>query len=295
MLKISVIIPTYNRAKYLPRSLASLANQTLPKNDFEVIVVNDGSRDKTEEVAKKFQEELNLNSLKQNHGGASRARNQGIKSAQSEILVFFDDDAIADNDWLKNIAKIMEHEKIITGRVEPINNNIWQFFAPHYNQSDFPHESPNILEGNCALHKSVFDDLGLFDENLDYGHEGEEFRLRALKKYQIMYYPEMLIYHDYSSGLFNYFKKQKKFGEKMVYIHKNEIKNFAFLLKNYQKIKTGNPKGKTNYRTENPILLQKFLIKIIARIGNLFHLYGVIKYYLGQTWCKNQKNNANKL
>lgn len=275
---ISVVIPTYNRAHYLNRALKSLQEQNFSEN-FEVVVVDDGSIDQTAEVVKTWSKQLNLKLVGNSHQGVSVARNLGIKNATGEILVFFDDDAVAAKDWLQNIKETMAKEDIITGRVEPLKNNLWRFFAPHYNQGATAKESPVLLEGNCAVKKSVFNQVGDFDQNLDYGHEGEEFIARAAKKYKIKYYPQVLIYHDYASGLFNYFKKQKKFGEKMAYLNLKKIKNLPDLFFNYKKIK--NAKAALLPPSEQKISLPtKIAVKLIARMGEGCHFWGAVGGYL---------------
>ena len=156
---------------------------------------------------------------------------------------------------------------MITGRVEPLTNNIWQYFAPHYYQGETPKESPVLLEGNCAMRKKVFEDLNGFDENLDYGHEGEEFLSRA-KKYKVMYYPNMVICHDYAFGLRNYLRKQFKFGEKTAYLRRQKppVKKQEVCFPSKKK----------------PSLKEKILIKAVARLGSFSHLlgqvYGNLKY-----------------
>ena len=263
-----------------------MENQDFPKSDFEVVVINDGSSDKTEKVVSDFKEKLDLKYIKENHRGASFARNVGVKNAKGEVMVFFDDDATARGDWLKNIAVIMASEHIITGRVKPAHQNIWRHFAPHYDQGDAPVESEIILEGNCAIRREVFNNVGLFDENLDYGHEGKEFLARAREKYNIKYYPQAVIYHDYAFGFFNYLQKQWRFGEKMTYLKRNEIKNIYDLIVNYKKLKSDGHKS-----TKTPQYHSKagygagqkhkniFLVKLIAKCGSGAHFFGAIAGY----------------
>lgn len=259
---LSVVIPTYNRANYLSRAVDSLRTQNFSAGDFEIIIIDDGSRDNTAEVAKKFHNS-NCRYFRQEHRGVSAARNLGVEKSAGEIIVFFDDDAIADKNWLTNIAKIMTRENIITGRVEPISKNIWRYFAPHYYQGEKPTESSALLEGNCAIRREVFNKIGGFDAELDYGHEGEEFITRARQNYQIKYYPEMIIYHNYAFGLLNYLKKQFKFGEKAAYL----------------KIKNGEAAKKAI--SQNELLNHanwwtKVSVKLIARLGRLSYLGGQV-------------------
>ncbi len=92
MPSLSVIIPTYNRCGSLLRTLKALTNQTLPYNEFEVVVVSDGSTDGTTEMISSFRSDFKLNFVKQKNQGPSVARNQGARLAQSPLLIYLDDD-----------------------------------------------------------------------------------------------------------------------------------------------------------------------------------------------------------
>lgn len=92
---ISVVIPLYNGEKYISRSIQSVLQQTY--QDFEIIIVDDGSTDKGVQVAKQFNHPK-INIIQQTNGGVSVARNTGIHSSQGEIIAFLD----ADDEWLPN-------------------------------------------------------------------------------------------------------------------------------------------------------------------------------------------------
>ena len=98
----SVIIPTYNRAGEVKELLNSLGAQKLQKDEFEVIIVDDGSTDDTEILISGLQEKsgLNLRFMRQNHKGPGEARNLGMENAEGEYSVFIDSDCIADKEWL---------------------------------------------------------------------------------------------------------------------------------------------------------------------------------------------------
>ena len=98
--KVSIILPTYNRAYIIEKGINSLLNQTY--QDFEIIIVDDGSTDNTEEIIKKLQEKdkrIKYIKLKTNKGAAT-ARNIGIKAARGEYIAFQD----SDDEWM--------HEKL---------------------------------------------------------------------------------------------------------------------------------------------------------------------------------------
>ena len=96
MPKVSIIIPTYNRANLLPRAIKSVLSQTF--KDFELIVINDGSTDNTEEVIKKFQkkDERIKYILHKDNKGEAAARNTGIRIAKGEYIASHD----SDDEWL---------------------------------------------------------------------------------------------------------------------------------------------------------------------------------------------------
>ena len=91
-LRCTVIVPTYNRRRLLELTLDSLAGQDLPRDRFEVLVVDDGSSDDTADVVREFEDRLDLRYFYQPDEGyrVARARNVGIRHARGEICVFVD-------------------------------------------------------------------------------------------------------------------------------------------------------------------------------------------------------------
>src|SRR5437773_1433030 len=104
-LSISVIIPTFNRAPMLTATLESFAAQSLPKNRYEVVVVDDGSKDATPEICREFASRIQLKYLHIENSGISAAKNTGILASRGRILLFADDDDIADARLLEEHVK----------------------------------------------------------------------------------------------------------------------------------------------------------------------------------------------
>lgn len=106
----TVIVPAFNRGEEIDELLDSLARQSVGKNLFEVIVVDDGSTDNSEEIVNRhiLNGKINLFFLKQEHKGPGQARNAGMAKASGEYLLFIDSDCIADKDWLNEYAKIVK-------------------------------------------------------------------------------------------------------------------------------------------------------------------------------------------
>src|SRR5437667_7247511 len=95
--RISVIIPTFNRAGKLGATLESLAAQTLPTDQYEVVVVDDGSQDATPEICRSFASRMPLNYLHIENSGISAAKNTGILASRGRISLSAGDDHLADH------------------------------------------------------------------------------------------------------------------------------------------------------------------------------------------------------
>jgi glycosyltransferase involved in cell wall biosynthesis len=108
--KVSVVVAAYNVEKYIERCLQSLANQTL--KEIEILVINDGSKDRTEEIAKKFEEEdSRFKVITQENGGLSAARNTGIKNACGSYIAFLDGDDFVHPEMYKKLYNKIIQEK----------------------------------------------------------------------------------------------------------------------------------------------------------------------------------------
>ena len=93
---VTALICTYNRAELLGLALESLSRQTLPRDQFEVVVVDDGSADETRNVVRTFEPRLPIRYTYQRNAGLASARNHGVWMARGEVLVLVDDDDVAD-------------------------------------------------------------------------------------------------------------------------------------------------------------------------------------------------------
>lgn len=106
-LSVSVVIPAYDSAAHISPLLASLAAQTYPRQRYEIILVDDGSRDATAAMAERALAQWDGASrvLRQRNGGAARARNAGIRASSADVIAFIDADCVADRDWLASLAQ----------------------------------------------------------------------------------------------------------------------------------------------------------------------------------------------
>lgn len=109
-MKASIIIPAYNAEKTIGNCLKALQNQSFPRKEFEVIVVDDGSTDETAAIASSFRGTI---VLRQKNAGPAVARNAGAKKASGEILVFTDSDCLPEKNWLEEMLRPFKDSQIV--------------------------------------------------------------------------------------------------------------------------------------------------------------------------------------
>ena len=126
MPKISVIVPVYNTEKYIEKCLQSILSQTM--NDIEIIVVNDGSTDNSENVIKQIEKNNNtkiqIKYFKKENGGLSDARNYGVKKATGKYISFIDSDDYIDKNLYKNLEEYINKDiDVIKFKMETVDEN----------------------------------------------------------------------------------------------------------------------------------------------------------------------------
>lgn len=92
-MKLSIIVPMYNVEQYIEKCLKSLLNQDLSRDDYEILIINDGSKDRSKHIVNEYMKNnKNIRMINQKNGGQSKARNTGIDNAKGEYLFFVDSD-----------------------------------------------------------------------------------------------------------------------------------------------------------------------------------------------------------
>ena len=109
---VSIIVPVYNTEKYLKKCLDSLVNQTY--KDFEIIVVNDGSTDKSSNIISKYQKKYkNIILIDKENEGLSMARNRGVQKSSGKYIIFVDSDDYVSNKLLEEVDKKIDDSDIL--------------------------------------------------------------------------------------------------------------------------------------------------------------------------------------
>lgn len=229
-MQISVIIPTYNRRKILSECLGELEGQSFSKEEFEVIVVDDASRDRTYELVGSFGHRLNIRYFRQEKNrGPAAARNVGIKEAKGEIIAFLDDDCLPDKDWLANISGIFksaENIEIIQGGFKLFRTN--SPVRKMHLASTILADEKRILRnktifgldqalffgsGNSSIRRSTLFKHDLyFDEGLITREDADLYRRIRLAGLDIIYSENVRVSHLYKAGPFSFLRRHFGYG-----------------------------------------------------------------------------------
>lgn len=218
---LTVIICTYNRAKYIGPLLESLAANTLPKSEYEILLVDNNCQDNTREICERFaatHPDLTFRYEVETEQGLSAARNCGIRHAHGDLLVYVDDDALVDNHYLQDyVSYFAAHPDVMAlgGPIEPLYETAEPKWMTRYtkalltawmNYGDKPREYPKGRYpggGNAAYRKAVFEKVGLFNTKLGRkgnlllaSEEKDIFDKMHMLGMKVMYIPEPVLHHS---------------------------------------------------------------------------------------------------
>lgn len=256
-MEISVIIPTYNRLELLKNQVDAVMNQTLPSNQYEVIVVNDGSSDGTkdylDQVAAKHDHFI---ALHQQNGGPAKARNQALRQAKGSIIAFTDDDCEVANNWLEIIANELTDGLVgLQGLTYTDRANV----TPLTHQIDNETGHNSVPTCNAAYRKELLLQIGGFDESFPYPHnEDADVSWRMQEIGEVPFCKEMKVYHPPRLDKFS------KVAQRM------KILESEFTL--YHK----NPQLYQKYRDKNP--MQHIYLHVFFKIM-WYNFYSKLKYW----------------
>jgi glycosyltransferase involved in cell wall biosynthesis len=195
---ISVVLPTFNREKYLPRAIKSVLNQTY--KNLELIIVDDGSTDNTEEIVKGCSDKRIRYYKQELNKGGSAARNVGIKLAKGELISFQD----SDDEWLpeklerqvKKFSEVGDDVGVIYCGYETVferTNEVISKSIPDEKGNVYKRMFIGCITGALTViaRASCFEKAGLFDERMQSCHDWDLW-IRVARYYKFDYVPEIL-------------------------------------------------------------------------------------------------------
>lgn len=208
---ISIIVATYNREKLLRSSLQSLLRlETGSKFYHEIVVIDNSSTDDTKAVVEELSKSapVSLKYFIETAPGVAFARNKGVRKASGDWIAFFDDDQIADPNWLKELVAVVltTGSSCVGGRIQLLLPEKASQLSPVcralLGALDLG-DKPTILPakrlpgtGNVLIKRKLFDYVGQFDESFTMGCEDADlFRRIRRKGFELWYAPKAVAYH----------------------------------------------------------------------------------------------------
>lgn len=225
---ISIIMPAFNSSKYIATTIESVLAQTF--NDFELLIIDDGSTDNTSEIVNHYCKlDTRITLLCQKNQGVSYARNQGLELAKGEYIAFLD----SDDQWLPNKLEVhIQHFAkssnlgISFGRIEFMsfngkptgklsNSQLFQITP-----KDLYYENLIVTPSNAVVRRAVIDSVGNFDSNLSGTEDAELFLRVAHKGWKVEGINQVLVRYrtnqvGVSSNLYRMEEDWKKFNAKV--------------------------------------------------------------------------------
>lgn len=228
--RVSIVVPVYNGEKTLSSCLDSLLNQNYPKEQLEIIGVDNNSKDGSKDIIEKYPVKYFVEEKK----GAAHAMNRGIQASLGSLIAFIDQDCVADTNWIKNMVNAFTSDDIggCGGKILVYNpTKLVERYTQHNdifsNKRSIQGKRtffPFIVGCNAMYRRDIFQKAGLFDPSMFLEDADMSWRL-FLMGYQIKYVPNALVYHKVRSNLISFFMWELK----LYY-------NTPFLFRKYEKI-----------------------------------------------------------
>lgn len=237
--RFSVVVPTFNRPRQLARCLAALADQTLPKPLFEVVVIDDGGRQPLEPFVDDFAVRLQIKLLRQPNGGCASARQLGIDHARGEYLAFTDDDCRPAPDWLERIQAAVERDPncAVAGQTtnasdddlyaEATQSIVESLVISGRDASGYVRYAPT---NNLVFPKALFSAIGAMDRSWRIaGGEDRDLCARWNQAgFRLSYQPSVKVLHYHRLDLHGFLRQHFDYGRGAWRYYTNEASSSRF-------------------------------------------------------------------
>jgi len=227
----SIVIPTYNRPERLRCCLQSLAELDYPRDRFEVVVVDDGSDPSLEPVVQPFQNELQLNFIRQPNGGPASARNTGAIAARGRYIAFTDDDCQPTRPWLTALdTAFQQHPEALVGgkTLNALPHNLYStasqvlidYLYEFYNPA--PDRATFFASNNFAVPRHRYLDLKGFDTSfpLAAGEDREFCDRWRYHQLPLLYVPAVQVRHAHQLTLKSFWRQHFNYGRGAFCFHR---------------------------------------------------------------------------
>jgi cellulose synthase/poly-beta-1,6-N-acetylglucosamine synthase-like glycosyltransferase len=221
---VTVVVPVRNRELTIQPLLESLQKLDYDRNKVEVIVVDGNSTDKTQEIVKKYPVKLVVEKRK----GLNLARNTGIKCTKGEIVAFTDSDCIVPHNWITKIVENFKDPQVscVGGSAKALDSDFISQYAdnsivrlmPFFTKREELEKVKPFFRHpagcNMAFRRKVAEEVGYFDENIQYGFDEVEFADRICRAgYKMVLDPDVVVWHKHRSTFKEFLKQNFQYGK----------------------------------------------------------------------------------
>jgi glycosyltransferase involved in cell wall biosynthesis len=214
---VSVIVPAYNAAKTLPTCLQALTNQTVPPEQFEIIVVDDGSIDQTAQVA----EAAGARVIRQTNAGAAAARNHGAQLARGDLLLFTDADCIPAPNWVAQMSAPFADPTVAGAK--GVYETEEPGLTPRFVQMEYQDKYDRMVNlssidfvdtYSAAYRRDIFLQMGGFDTTFPGASvEDQEFSFRLAEAgHRLVFVPQARVAHRHDLTPLEYARRKYFIG-----------------------------------------------------------------------------------
>ncbi len=229
----SIIIPTYNRPAELALCLEALCRLDYPRERFEVIVVDDGSKTSLQPSVARFLDQLDVTLLTQANAGPAAARNKGASQAKGEFLAFIDDDCMTSPDWLQKLVNRFAEvpDQAIGGRtLNPLPENSYSTASQNLIDAGYAYHNPLpsqasfFASNNLTVPAACFHSVGGFDITFKTSEDRDFCDRWRHQGFQMTYAPEILIYHSHHLNFRTFWRQHFNYGRGACRYHEARVR-----------------------------------------------------------------------
>ena len=279
---VSVVIPVYNNSELLRKCLTALANQTYSQEQYEIIVVDNGSQEDIKSVISDFQQ---AKLTYESKPGSYAARNQGFSVAKGEIIAFTDSDCIPAPDWIeKGVQNLLDDENcgLVGGRIEKIfkreDPSALEFYDSFFlNQKKYILAEKFGATANLFTRAKVLEDVGKFNPALKSNGDREWGNRVFASGYNLKYADDLVVRHPTRDSWSQIAKKSRRIigGKYDLEKEPNYIADAIWLLKPPVRMIANRWADK---RLKNG---QKLVFVLVVLFANYVGAFETIRLWLG--------------
>ena len=226
MIRCAVVVPSHNRPSQLARCLDALVRQDI--EDYEIIVVDDGSAQPLNEVCVKYTDRVRC--VRQPNAGPAAARNRGTAEATAEFVAFTDDDCAPRPGWLRGLRDVYAGKKIrlVGGRVEnglpqnpyaSVSQELCDYLYDYFGAQDGT--MPFFMSNNMGCSREEFARIGGFDETFPIAaSEDREFGIRWRERGgDLIYAKDAVVDHFHAMSFASFWRQHSNYGAGAHHLH----------------------------------------------------------------------------